>query len=112
MPTILAILLSLRLMGVPAQIESMSVSAYSNANGAPPFAGLTASGYYTRPGYCACGPSYPFGTMFYIPGHGAVVCADRGSATTDGHIDIWMPTEAEAWAFERHELKVVVVRPY
>ncbi len=108
---VLSVLLMLRMLGIPTQVVSLSVSAYWDGSGAPPYKGLTASGYYTRPGYCACGPSYPFGTMFYIPGRGAVVCADRGGAITDGHIDLWMESEEAAIEWGRHNLAVIVVAP-
>ncbi len=107
---LLSLLLALRLMGIPATVSTFSVSAYSNINGVPPYQGLMASGYYTRPDYCACGPSFRFGTMFYISGYGAVICADRGPAITDGHLDLWMESEETAWAFGRHNLATIVIR--
>jgi 3D (Asp-Asp-Asp) domain-containing protein len=103
------VVMALRLMGWPAQVATMSVSAYTNAGGAPPYQGLTASGQYTRPGICACGPSFPFGTIFVVSGKW-YVCQDRGSAITDGHLDLWVGEDEEAWAWGRRQMQVVVVR--
>ncbi len=85
------------------QVE-LSVSAYSGQ-------GKTASGRPTGPGICACGPRYPFGTRFDIPGVGTCVCYDRGSAVTNNHLDIWVPSWEEAKAFGRKTLTVTVHCP-
>ncbi len=82
----------------------MSVSAYSGE-------GKTASGRPTGPGICACGPRYPFGTRFEVPGVGTCVCYDRGSAVSNKHLDIWMPTWEQAKAFGRKSLTVTVHCP-
>jgi 3D (Asp-Asp-Asp) domain-containing protein len=89
-------------------VRSMSVSAYVNSGGAPPYQGLTASGQYTREGFAACGPSFPFGTVFIIDGRG-YICQDRGGAITDGHLDLWMADEASALEWGRQEKWVIVV---
>jgi 3D (Asp-Asp-Asp) domain-containing protein len=107
-PLMLALLLSLQVLGFTPTVESFSVSAYDNSNGAPPFEGLTASGLYTREGYAACGPSFRFGTVFIIDGRG-YICQDRGGAITDGHLDLWMETEASAIEWGRQEKWVIVV---
>jgi 3D (Asp-Asp-Asp) domain-containing protein len=86
---------------------TVSVSAYTNADGAGH--GITASGARTRPGIVACGPSWPFGTVFLVAGR-AMVCMDRGSAITDGHIDVWMAAEDAAWTWGRRTLTVGVLR--
>ena len=86
---------------------SMSVSAYTDADGAGH--GITASGAKTRPGIAACGPSFPFGTILLV-GAKWYVCMDRGSAITDGHLDVWHQDEDAAWQWGRKELLVVVVR--
>ena len=107
--SILAILLSLRLMGIPCQIVTVSVSAYTNSGGVYPFAGLTASGVQTGPQTCACGSLYDFGTVFIVNGR-VYVCQDRGGAIDDGKLDLWHESEAEAIQFGRHTLNVVVVK--
>lgn len=88
---------------------SLSVSGYSDSTGAPPFAGLTASGAKTAPGVAACGPSFPFGTVMLVGGK-PYVCLDRGSAITDGKLDLWMESEAAALTWGRRQLPVVVIR--
>lgn len=84
--------------------REMSVSAYSGE-------GKTASGHPTGPGVCACGPRYPFGTRFDVPGVGTCVCYDRGSLVTNNHLDLWVPTWEEAKAFGRKTLTVTVHCP-
>ena len=106
---LLAALLMLRGLGVPASVETFSVSAYTNRTGAPPYQGLTASGEYTRPGVAACGPSYSFGTFLLVDAKW-YVCADRGGAITDGHLDLWFQEDEGAWAWGRQTLNVLVVR--
>lgn len=109
MTTLLAVLLSLRLMGIPATVSVFSVSAYINSGGAYPYQGLMTSGQYTREGVCACGPSYPFGTMLLVNAKW-YICMDQGSMITDGHVDLWMPTKAEALMWGRRTMLVVVVK--
>jgi len=47
---------------------TMTITAYTDCDlGMWPCDGITASGIPTRPGVCACGPSYPFGTVFCVP---------------------------------------------
>ncbi len=86
---------------------SLSVSAYSNADGAPPYEGLTASGAQTTRGIAACGPAFPFGTVMLVGGR-LVVCLDRGGAITNGHLDLYMEEGAKQWG--RRVLPVVVLR--
>jgi 3D (Asp-Asp-Asp) domain-containing protein len=47
--------------------------------------------------------------ILYVEGVGWVRCADTGSEITDRHVDVWQPTEAEAWALERTTRSVIVV---
>jgi 3D (Asp-Asp-Asp) domain-containing protein len=79
---------------------TVSVSAYSDV-------GYTASGAWTEHGIVACGPSYPFGTIFIIQGE-PYVCMDRGGLVTDGHVDKWMSSESDAWEHGRQEVTVFV----
>ena len=109
MNSVITLVLALRMMGIPASVETFSVSAYWNGSGAWPFEGLTASGVQTVPQSCACGPSFAFGTVFFVNG-AAYVCTDRGSAITDGHLDLYMASEAEALTWGRQELEVVLIR--
>jgi 3D (Asp-Asp-Asp) domain-containing protein len=109
MTAIFALLLALHSIGLHATVVSMSVSAYTNAGGAPPYQGLTASGVQTVPQTVACGPSFRFGTVFIIDGRG-YICQDRGGAITDGHVDIWMADEVAALDWGRQTLNVVIIR--
>ena len=81
---------------------TMSVSAYADH-------GITASGAWTRQGVAACGPSFPFGTLFVVQGR-PYVCMDRGSLVTDGHLDLWHSSEDAAWEWGRQSLTVGVWR--
>ncbi len=103
------LLLALLSQGPAVVIAPFSVSAYDDSSGSPPW-GLTASGVLTGPHVVACGPSYPFGTLIYIEERW-YVCLDRGRAITDGHLDIWKPSQEEALQWGRRELLVMVVVP-
>ncbi len=86
---------------------TVSVSAYTNADGAGH--GITASGVRTREGMAACGPSFPFGTVFVVQGK-PYACMDRGGLVTDGHLDLWVSDEDTAWEFGRANMTVGVWR--
>ena len=81
---------------------TLSVSAYADH-------GIAASGAWTRQGVAACGPSYPFGTVFVVRTR-AYVCMDRGGLVTDGHLDVWVADEDAAWEFGRQTMTVGVWR--
>ena len=53
--------------------------------------GITASGRKAAPGTVACGPNYPFGTVFEIVGVGRMTCWDRGGGIKDHMLDVWFP---------------------
>jgi 3D (Asp-Asp-Asp) domain-containing protein len=90
--------------GCKSGTVEMSVSAYA-------VSGKTTSGKQTRPGVCACGPSYPFGTIFIVPELGVFVCQDHGSKVGDSNLDIWVPSEKIAEKWGRKTLKVRVICP-
>jgi 3D (Asp-Asp-Asp) domain-containing protein len=90
-------------------LAPFSVSAYVDAEGAPPY-GFTANMTPTASGICACGPSFPFGVMFYSPETGWLTCQDRGGAITDEHLDLWKQTDEEMQAWGRQEVLMVVVK--
>jgi 3D (Asp-Asp-Asp) domain-containing protein len=94
----------LLLVGLHAPITPMpfSVSAYCDV-------GITNSGTWVRPGITACGPSYPFGTVFAIQDGPVVVCADRGGLVTDRHLDIWMPSCEDAILWGRREMFAIAL---
>jgi 3D (Asp-Asp-Asp) domain-containing protein len=72
--------------------------------------GITASGLKVKEKETlACPPSFPFGTKIQIEGMGTYVCQDRGGAIKGNHIDIYMETKKEAFAFGRKNLLAEVV---
>jgi 3D (Asp-Asp-Asp) domain-containing protein len=91
-------------------VVTLSTSCYTDAGGAPPYAGLTYSGATTRPGVAACGPALYLRSL-YVPGspEEQVTCLDRGGAITDTHLDIWVATEAEAVKWGRKSITVLVL---
>lgn len=58
----------------------------------------------------AAGPGIPFGTRIFIPGVGWRVVEDRGSAITDGRIDVLVEDKETAYANGRHMAQVVIER--
>lgn len=75
-----------------------------------PAYGITASGTEVKEGRtCACPPSIPFGSKVYIAElDQTFVCEDRGSAITEGHIDIYMDNLEEALQFGVQSMKVSI----
>jgi len=72
--------------------------------------GITASGIKVHRGTLACPSSFPFGTKIEIDGMGTFVCEDRGGAIKGNHVDIYVPTKKEAFAFGRRNLIASVIR--
>jgi 3D (Asp-Asp-Asp) domain-containing protein len=54
--------------------------------------------------------SIPFGTVLDIPGYGQVRVEDRGGAITEGRLDVFFPTHAEALAWGMRNLVVKEVQ--
>lgn len=72
--------------------------------------GITASGLKVKEKETlACPPQFPFGTKIKIDGMGTYVCQDRGGAIKGNHIDIYMETKTEAFAFGRRILDAEVI---
>ncbi len=72
--------------------------------------GITSSGLVVQESRTlACPPNFPFGTKIYIEGVGERRCEDRGGAIKGNHIDIYMATKDEAFAFGRQQLEAYVV---
>lgn len=95
--------------------RTFRVTAYSlwddgmRAPTAPNF-GETTSGVYVQAGVTlACPPSIPFGTLVIIEDIGPRVCQDRGSAITEGRLDVYKPYKQTADAFGVKWLKAKVV---
>lgn len=72
--------------------------------------GITASGLKVKENETiACPRQFPFGTKLNIYGMGTYICEDRGGAIKGNHIDIYMKTKRDAFAFGRRELVAQVV---
>lgn len=78
---------------------------------AHPLYGVTASGAYVEEGRTiACPPSLAFGTKIYIPEmENVYTCEDRGSAITEGHLDIYVADLDEALTFGRRDMDVLIL---
>jgi len=73
--------------------------------------GTTATGMRTGWGVVAVDPSViPLGTRMTIPGYGEGVAADTGSAIVGAMIDLWFPTTAQALAWGRRTVRIVLHR--
>jgi len=71
--------------------------------------GRTASGLPVGIGVIAVDPSViPLGTRVFVPGYGAAVAADVGSAIKGTIIDLWMPSTAAARAWGRRTVTITV----
>ncbi len=72
--------------------------------------GITASGLKVKEERTiACPSQFPLGTKIKIKGMGNYVCEDRGGAIKNNHIDIYMKTKKEAFAFGRRNLIAEVI---
>lgn len=72
--------------------------------------GITASGLKVKEKHTiACPPQFPLGTKLKIDGYGTYVCEDRGGAIKGNHIDIYVQTKKEAFAFGRRNLLAEVI---
>lgn len=72
--------------------------------------GITASGLKVQEKRTlACPPALPFGTKIAIEGMGEYRCEDRGGAIKGNHIDIYVETKSEAFAFGRRNLTAEIV---
>jgi 3D (Asp-Asp-Asp) domain-containing protein len=77
---------------LPADADGpMLVTGYS-------LPGVTASGVPVGPGVAACPRWLDLGAKLEIDGIGEVVCADRYPAGYGDHIDVWVPSTAQARA--------------
>lgn len=72
--------------------------------------GITASGLMVKEKETiACPPQFPMGTKIRISDMGIYICQDRGGAIKGNHIDIYMKTKKEAFAFGRRNLEAEVI---
>lgn len=71
--------------------------------------GITAAGTHAKHGTVACPRTMRFGQLLVIDGEW-YTCLDRGSAVTGKHLDVWVPTHAEAVYSGRRYADVEVVK--
>ncbi|NTW26877.1 MAG: hypothetical protein HGA36_00975 [Candidatus Moranbacteria bacterium] len=96
---------------LPKDQFTINASAYTaSADECDNDLGITASGIKVQvERTIACPPEFPFGAKIKIEGMGTYVCEDRGGAIKGNHIDIYVQTKKEAFAFGRRNLIAQVV---
>jgi 3D (Asp-Asp-Asp) domain-containing protein/predicted nucleic acid-binding Zn-ribbon protein len=88
----------------PSRGRSITVSTTGYA-----LPGHTSTGLPVGWGVVAVDPSViPLGTRMTIPGYGEGVAADTGSAVRGAAIDLWFPTLAQARAWGRRTVTVIL----
>ena len=97
---------------LPKEKFTINASAYTAAaDECGKSDGITASGLkVAEKRTLACPPSFPFGTKISIEGMGEFRCEDRGGAIKGNHVDIYMETKKEAFAFGRRNLTAQVIQ--
>lgn len=97
--------------GIPFTVTAYT-AGYESTGKHPsdPGYGITASGNVVQEGRTiACPPSLSFGTKIHIPKwNETYVCEDRGSAITNGHLDIYKEDLEDALQFGVQQLQVKV----
>lgn len=96
---------------LPKESFTINASAYTAAaDECGKSDGITSSGLKVEERRTlACPPHLPFGTKLAIEGMGEYRCEDRGGAIKGNHIDIYMETKSEAFAFGRRNLTAQVI---
>ncbi len=98
-------------IGTPFTVTAYTAGPESTGKepGDPAY-GITASGKVVEEGRTiACPQSLPFGTKIHIPKlDETYVCEDRGSAITNGHLDIYKEDLDDALEFGVQELQAKV----
>ncbi len=96
---------------LPKEKFLVNASAYTaSADECENSKGITSSGLPVEENRTlACPPVFPFGAKIYIEGIGERRCEDRGGAIKGNHVDIYMQTKGEAFAFGRKTLEAYVV---
>jgi 3D (Asp-Asp-Asp) domain-containing protein len=84
--------------------QTLTVTATGYSTG-----GTTATGLAVGWGVAAVDPGViPLGTTMTVPGYGTAVAADTGGAVVGATIDLWFPTVAQARAWGRRTVTVVL----
>lgn len=96
---------------LPKEQFVINASAYTaSADECDNDLGITASGINVQENRTiACPPEFPFGAKMEIEGMGIYTCEDRGGAIKGNHIDIYVKTKKEAFAFGRQNLNAKFV---
>ena len=105
--------------GIEPQVRTLNASAYTAStcgkDPSSPSYGITSSGAKATSWYTvAAGPSYPIGTIIYIPyfadkaNGGWFVVQDRGGAISNNRIDIYFDTVGECTQFGRRNLECYI----
>ncbi|NTV40956.1 MAG: hypothetical protein HGA61_01645 [Candidatus Moranbacteria bacterium] len=96
---------------LPTEPFTINASAYTAAaDECGNSKGITASGLKVKAKRTiACPPTFPFGAKLEIEGYGIFICEDRGGAIKGNHIDIYVETKKEAFAFGRRNLMAKIV---
>ena len=95
----------------PAAVSTAAPGARTLVVSATAYAirGRTASGLPTSWGVAAVDPAViPLGTRFFVPGYGEAVAADVGSSVRGNTIDLWFPSHAQARAWGRRTVAIVI----
>ena len=88
----------------PQAVRGRSLTVDAVAYSLP---GNTASGLPVGHGVVAVDPTViPLGTRMIVPGYGAAVAADVGTAVSGLLIDLWFPTLADAQAWGRRTVTI------
>jgi cystine transport system substrate-binding protein len=84
------------------RVLTVSATAYS-------LPGYTASGLHVGWGVVAVDPRViPLGTRMTVPGYGEAIAADVGTAIIGDRIDLWFPTLAQAQAWGRRTVTIII----
>ena len=105
--------------GKEPEVRTLNTSAYTAStcgkDPSSPTYGITSSGAKATSWYTvAAGPSYPIGTIIYIPyfsdksNGGWFVVQDRGGAIKDNKLDVYMDTYNECEIFGRRNLECYI----
>jgi 3D (Asp-Asp-Asp) domain-containing protein len=102
---------------IEPKFETFEVTAYTagyestGKHEGEPLYKVTSSGDFAWERYTlACPKSMEFGTKVYIPAFETVfTCTDRGSAITEGKLDVYMEELEDALSFGRQHLEVFIL---
>lgn len=101
---------SRRIPAPPKSGRRMLVVATGYSAAQPDLDDRTATGALARYGVIAVDPNViPLGTRVYVPGYGFAVAADTGGAIDGKRIDLCFDTVAEALAWGRRSVNIIIL---